>query len=312
MCFNKNSFRIKYKLYKSILILLTGFTYSCNSCNSCNDKNSKALVIEESKSVQMPDSIDFYTLLTSHMTDTIRLDNFLDKITHQEKVKVLSKLTTKWDESKKSYVYFDSTYIFQLSIVNSMYSREGKSNSIFIDRDIKISFKDYNITCYQDSIYHCENYGFNIDNSLNEPKIIEVCGKRFLYADISYNCNGIGCGCFISFIYDLETHKPTFVENYRIPYKGFYISDFNNDNNPDLLVISSTFAQKMKGFEFDEFELRLTPFSYNAGRFKPHFDNQYERTYGYELYSFTNAFHQSYYDNLIYSITKYNWFREMK
>jgi len=244
------------------------------------------------------------------MSDTVTLDRFLDKITHQEKVTVLSKLTATWDNEKKLYTYSDSNYIFQLRYVSSMNSDEQEPNSIFTDRDTKISFKDFDITCYHDTGYRCEDYGFNLDNSLNDPKIIEVCGKRFLYADISYKCNGIGCGCFLTFIYDIETHKPTFIENYRIPYKGFFISDFDNDNSPDLLVISRSLEQKMKGFDFDEFQLRLTSFSYKNGVFKPHFDGQYQRIFGYELYSFTNDYHHSYHDNLIYSITKDNWFRQ--
>jgi hypothetical protein len=244
------------------------------------------------------------------MTDTVTLDRFLDKITHQKKVKVLAKLNSTWDNVKKIYTYSDSNYVFQLIHVSSMNSDNQESNSIFTDGETKISFKDYDITCYHDTVYRCEDYGFNLDNTLEEPKIIEVCGKLFLYADISYMCNGIGCGCFLTFIYDLETHKPTFIENYRIPYKGFFISDFDNDNSPDLLVITRTLEQKMKGFDFEEFQLRLTPFSYRNGVFKPHFDEQYQRIYGYELYSFTNVYHHSYHDNLIYSITKDNWFRQ--
>lgn len=286
---------------------MTGLIYSCYSNN---DKTDKKITLNDTTIVQKTDSTNIYTLLTSHMTDTVTLEILLDKITHQEKVKVLSKLNTTWDNEKELYTYSDSNYVFQLRYESSMNSDEQEPNSIFIDRDTKISFKDYYITCYQDSLYSCEDYGFNSDNSLNEPKIIEVCGKRFLYADISYWCNGIGCGCFLTFIYDLETHKPTFIENYRIPYNGFFISDFDNDNSPDLLVISKSLEHKMKGFDFDEFQLRLTPFSYRNGVFKAHVDGQYQRIYGYELYSFTNVYHHSYHDNLIYSITEDNWFRQ--
>ncbi len=295
------------KNYYKFIFILTVFVHSCNSNKNKIDE-TKAL--QATTNIQKTDSIDIYTLLTSHMTDTITLGSFLGKITHQEKVKVLARLNTTWDEKSKIYIYSDSNYLFKLRYSSDMNSDKQKSNSIFIDGRTSISFKNYNITCYKDTVFRCENYGFNLDNTLQEPKIIEVCGKRFLYSDVSYWCNGIGCGCFLTFIYDLETHKPTFIENYRIPYKGFFISDFNNDNSPDLLVISSTLERKMKGFDFDEFELRLTPFSYNKGVIKPHFDGQYQRTYGYELYSLTNVYHHSYHDNLIYSITSDNWFRQ--
>jgi len=184
--------------YKYIFILLTGLTYSCNSNNYRTDKT---VTLNDTTIVQKTDNKDIYTLLTSHMSDTVTLDRFLDKITHQEKVTVLSKLTATWDNEKKLYTYSDSNYIFQLRHTSSMNSDEQEPNSIFTDRDTKISFKDFDITCYHDTGYRCEDYGFNLDNSLNDPKIIEVCGKRFLYADISYKCNGIGCGCFLTFIY---------------------------------------------------------------------------------------------------------------
>jgi hypothetical protein len=293
--------------YKFIFISVTVLAYSCNSNI---DKPDNAVAVKNTTGVQKTDTTDIHTLLTSHMTDTAILSSFLDKITHQEKVKVLARLNTTWDDKDKIYTYSDSNYMFKLRYSSAMLGDKQKPNSIFIDGDNKISFKNYNITCFHDTIFRCEDYGFNLDNTLDSPKIIEVCGKRFLYADVSYWCNGIGCGCFLTFIYDLETHKPTFIENYRIRYKGFFISDFNNDNSPDLLVISRTLEQKMKGFDFDEFELRLTPFSYSNGVFKPHFDGQYQRTYGYELYSFTNVYHHSYHDNLIYSITNDNWFRQ--
>ena len=294
--------------YKFILIFLTGLSCGRNSNN--NQANRSATVINDTNKFQKVDSIEIYALLASHMSNAVRLDSFLDKITHQEKVKPLTRLNTEWDDEKKIYVYSDSNYAFKLKVSGSMNSGKQEPNSVFIDGATKISFKDFKITCYKDTVFRCENYGYNLDNTLQEPRIIEVCGKRFLYADISYWCNGIGCGCNITFIYDLARHKPTFIENYRIPYKGFFISDFNNDNNPDLLVISRSLEQKMKGFDFDEFELRLAPFSYNNGDFKPHFDGQYQRPYCYELYSFTPSYHHSYHDNLIYSITNDNWFRQ--
>lgn len=297
---------MKYYL-KFLFILLIGLTYSCH--RNINNNSEKTAVPQDTGSIQKTDSADSYTILTSLMTDTVTLDRFLDQITHQEKVKIISKLNTSWDEEKKVEIYSDSNYFFQLKNEGYANSPNQNSNAIFIDHDYKVSFKNYNITCYHDTNYLCVDYGFNLENRLIDPKIIEVCGKRFLYADIIYWCNGIGCGCNITFIYDLETHKPTFIENYRIPYSGFYLSDFNNDNSPDLLVISSTLEQKMKGFDFDEFEIRLTPFSYNKGVFKPHFDLQYRRTYCYELYSFAEYYHHSYHNIFTYSITKDNWFR---
>jgi hypothetical protein len=289
------------------LIFLTGFTICCNPNNN---KSGSTVSFQSAKSTNKPDSTGIYNLLTSQMTDTVTLDRFLDKITHQEKVRVLAELNTTWDDKEKVFVYSGNKYIFKLRYNSVGNSGKQKPNSVFNDGDTRISFKDYHITCYHDSLFRCEDYGFNLDNILNAPKVIEVCDKQFLYADISYWCNGIGCGCFLTFIYDLQNHKPTFIENYRIPYKGFFISDFNNDNVPDLLVISSTLEHKMKGFDFDEFELRIAPFSYYNGVFEPHFDRHFQRNYCYQLYSFTDVYDHSYHSNLIYSVTINNWFRQ--
>jgi hypothetical protein len=293
--------------YRLILILPIALAFSCNLNNNVAEYKA---INNDTINLQNSDSANIYTLLTSQMSDTVILENFLNRITHQEKVKILTELKTSWDDEGKQYIYYDSNYVFKLRHDDISNSNKQTQNSIFIDSLKSISFKNYHITCYQDSAFHCENYGFNLSNTLEYPKIIEVCNKKFLYANISYWCNGIGCGCFLTFIYDLQTNKPTFIENYRIPYKGFFLSDFNNDNSPDLLVISSTFERKMKGFDFDEFDLRLTPFVYDSGVFKPNFDNQYQRTYGFELYSFTSMYHHSQHINLVYSITTDNWFRQ--
>lgn len=144
---------------------------------------------------------------------------------------------------------------------------------------------------------------------MHHPKIIEVCGKRFLYSEISNQCNGIGCGCFITFIYDLETYNPTFIENYRILFDGFYVSVFINDNNPDLLVISQTITNEMKGSDLEEFQVKLIAYQYDNGAFKMNIHPQCLIPYCYNLYGFTSDFYHSYYDNLIYSIPADKWFR---
>jgi len=155
--------------------------------------------------------------------------------------------------------------------------------------------------------FECVHYGFNDNNSFRKPKIIEISGHHFLYSDVSYRCNGIGCGCFITFIYDLERKKATFVENYRMPFDGFYLSDFDNDDNPDLLVISQTEEQEMKGFDFEEFEIKLRWYYYDNGNFKPKFNNRFQRPYSYKLYSFIPFYNHSYHTDRLYSITEDNW-----
>lgn len=249
---------------------------------------------------------EFVDELISHFTNKVELDTLLRNITHQEKVKVLAELHEQWDDKKKCYKYFDSIYDFKLKIIRNPNSTTLETNTIFFDGQTQISFKDYHPICLNDKTFCCENYGFNVSNSLDKPKIIEVCGKRFLYSNIMYWCNGIGCGCNITFIYDLETHWPVFVENYRIPFDGFLLSDFDYDNMPDLLVIGQTGESKMKGFDLEEFEIKLAPYSYDKGRFKIKWDYLYQRPYCYELYSITTDYH---YSKHTYTITKDNWLR---
>jgi hypothetical protein len=122
-------------------------------------------------------------------------------------------------------------------------------------------------------------------------------------------CNGVGCGCNITFIYDLETHKPVFLENFRVSYEGFFISDFDNDNIPDLLVIGQSEVNKMKGFDLDEFEIKLVPYTFDKGRFKEKWDNRYQRTYCYELYGVNPYYYQCEQIYRTYSITKDDWLR---
>ncbi len=290
------------KLY--FLLFIAGFYLT-----SCHE-NKPAEIPKEKPKLLIKDTLQGFDLtneLISHFNNSIQLDTLLTQITNQELVKVVAELTESWDDNKKIYSYSDSNYDFKLKVIGSINS--GNTNTIFFDGKRKISFKDYHPICLKEGKYSCENYGFNYDNTLDKPKIIEVCGKRFFYSNVIYHCNGIGCGCNITFIYDLETHNPFFLENYRLPFDGFFISDFDYDNNPDILVISQTGESKMKGFDVEEFEVKLTPYSYSNKTFKAKWDNRFQRQFCYELYSVTSDYHHSYHTEGIYSITKDNWLR---
>lgn len=252
-------------------------------------------------------NFDLAKELVSHFKNKVQLDTLLTKITHQEKVKVLAELTEKWDDEKQIYYYSDSSYNFKLKVIDQQ--NFTNSNTIFFDGKKQINFKDYSPICFKEKRFHCENYGFNSNNTLDKPKVIEVCSRRFLYSNLTYWCNGIGCGCNIIFIYDLDSHTAVFLENYRLPFDGYFISDFNNDNIPDLLVISQSEKNEMKGFKLEEFEVKLTVYSYDNNTFKVKWDNLYQRPFCYELYSVTESYHHSYHTHRTYAVTKDNWFR---
>ena len=250
----------------------------------------------------LPNSFDVMEELTSHFENKVKLDTFINYVTKQKNVHVIASLNESWNDETQQYNYSGAGYSFQLSI-------DTNQETTFIDGKHKIRFSSYSLTCDKDPVFECEDYGFNSRNHLNESKIIEISGHRFLYADISYMCNGLGCGCVLTFIYDLETKKPTFIENYRVPSDGFYISDFDNDNNPDILVISQHQGDviQKKGLRFDEIYIKMSWFYYDKGKFKLKKNKSSKSPCSFELYSFVPDYYHIYRDGLVYSITKNNW-----
>jgi hypothetical protein len=295
--------------------LFLSFALHLTSCvNNERDKSQEPQKKDSLQKVKKLDSshtvidkqFDLANELTSHFANQVKLDSLLDKITHQEKVKVVAELNEEWDDENQWYKYSDSIYQFKLKI---FWNNSSRLNTVLFDGSRRISFNDYAPLCLTDKKFHCENYGFNAQNSLEKPKVIEVCGKRFLYANISFQCNGVGCGCNITFIYDLETHRPVFLENFRVSYEGFLLSDFDDDNIPDLLVFGQTEMSRMKGYDLDEFEIKLVPYTYEKGRFKEKWDYRYQQPYCYELYGVIPYYYQCGRIHRIYAITKDNWLR---
>lgn len=273
------------------------------SCKNTVSKPQQVLKNEDSTLVKKDSGLAHFEIMDeiqSHMQNKVALDTLMTSITNQKNVNLITELKEDWNDTTKSYIYAADNYRFELRV-----NKEDQS-AIFKDGSTSIKFKDHRPICPQDPVFECPDYGFNTDNSLKDPRIIEVAGHHFLYSDVSYWCNGIGCGFFITFIYDLQRKKATFLEIYRIPFDGFYVSDFDNDNNPDLLVISKSQQRQMQGFNFEEFDVRLSWYYYDNGTFKIKMNNLFPRPYCYELYSFTPFYHHSYHTG-VYSITKDNW-----
>jgi hypothetical protein len=245
--------------------------------------------------------------IISHFKNKIFIDSLLISITHQERVKLISELKEEWNEAKGYYQYSDSQYHFVLRKVedsNACWER----NAILVDGKTQIDFKDHHPICLNDTVYYCEDYGFNCDNSLINPKVIEVCGKRYLYSDILYWCNGIGCGCNITLIYDLGSHRAVFLETYRMEFDGYLLSDFDGDNQPDLLVIGQTQGQQMKGLDLEEFQVKLLAYDFNDGLPKEKRPLGYQGPYAFELYTVIERWTHMDHAHRNYSILKENWF----
>ena len=229
-----------------LLFLLLFLIISCKQ-NSIQKGKKETIPIE---SAQKSDDDEWavqrrqYDSLIAQIPNRVLLDTLLEKLTRQQNVKVIS----------------DAGDSFKIKIANN-------GNTVFYDGKKKIAFRDYKVTCYDDKKYICNDFGFNSYNNLDSPKIIEVCGKKFLYADVEFPCNGMGCGNRLTMIYDLKEKKPTFTGNFRLPFDKFLLSDFNDDGVPDLLVTATTRSYKIIRDDIPEFQMKLLVYTYRKGQF---------------------------------------------
>ena len=253
-------------------------------------------ILSESDADRLKQQMQFDTIV-SKLSNPVQLDTFLENITCQQRVKVLVELSEK--QNGNIYTYSGGGYIFKLKLkldkhIDIFPADENAENTVFYDGKTKIVFRNYKVTCYGGYNYFCSDYGFNSYNRFNNPKIIEVCGKKFLYSDVGFPCNGIGCGTQLTMIYDLKEKKPTFVSSFRLYFDGFLLSDFNGDNVPDLLVVAQSEEQDIKGKDLREFWIKLLAYRYDNGVFKS------SRNF-YDLYAIQP-------DQMICSVEKDRWF----
>lgn len=250
---------------------------------------------------------DLGTELRSHLKNQVTLDSLLNQITHQENVTVIDKLRSNANEESWFSELDSSVYRITIEESNPSIWIGSETNSVFWDGTKKMNLNDYKVTCLADPKFRCESYGYNWGNYLQRPVIIKVGEHRFLYSNLGFKCNGIGCGCVLTLIYDLQYSTLTFLWNFRIPYSGFFLSDFNNDQNPDLLVIGGTENLKMRGLDLEEKELRLTSFTYQEGQFYPPLSNINAPVIGIDLYSFGVGLNHQNLTEIPFSIIRDNW-----
>ena len=290
---------------KRNLLILPFIAFIITACkNSVSKQKDPPEKVDSNLTMKdtLPNPFDVMEELTAQFENKVQLDTFINYITNQNNLKFVARLYESSIDNPRKVTYTGGGYSFELEV-------DTNQRTTFRDGKTIIKFSDHYITCDPDTIFECEDYGFKTNNSLNQPKIIEVAGHRFLYSDVYYWCNGVGCGCNLTFIYDLETKKATFLENYRVPYEGSYISDFDNDAVPDLLVISKHVGETIqkKGLRFDEFRVKLSWFYYDNGKFRLKKETTSKRSKSIELYSFVPDYNQTNHHSSVYSITKDNW-----
>ena len=219
--------------------------------------------------------------LIDTLKNQIDIQNFLDSLTNQDEIKIIDSLTEKWDDKQNCYLYDGNNYHFKSTFQDKKINGEILVNSIFHDGEHKIDFSKHEILGENDSLFEIEKYGFQNQNSLQNVKIIQIGQFKFLYADISFWCNGIGCNCKINMIYDLKTHHAFFIENYHFPYDHYFISDFDKDQIPDLLVISKN--KNFKKFGQSGTEFKANWYTYENEKFKLTRDSKLS-PYFYQFY----------------------------
>ncbi len=285
--------------YYLIFIFIISFSFT-----SCREKNTPLQEVKKSVKLKIVNEKSIIERINDTLTKKIDLNSFIDSITNQKNVKVIEKLNEVWNEKNKLYEYNGNKFNFKLSIEGV--EKGLNTNSVFIDGKNRFSFKNYKVLGYKDEKFESENFGFNNQNSLENSKIIEIANKKFLYSDISFICNGIGCGCQLNFIYDIELRKPFFIDNYRFPFDKFYLSDFNNDKVIDLIIISRGIERISKELRVEQNRFRVSWFEYKNGTFIERKNNKKEKTY-FEFISYTQSFNHGEAENCQYSILKENW-----
>lgn len=236
----------------------------------------------------------------------IRLDTLLERLTNQQNVEVLAWFKTEYDDfhSRTVYKYSNSEYKFELKIkepITEFPENIDDENVVFSDGTKKIDFRDYQITCTDAENQDKEDLSINnLYYTLGNPQIIQVCQRKFLYADLNFMCNGTGCGMQRIMIYDLKEKKPTFLHNYRLPFNKFLVSDFNGDGTPDLLVVQQS-KELIDGTHIPEFHTKLSVFIYDKGVF------MHDKRIYMDLYGIGDEFASR---GTIYTIIKNNWFKD--
>lgn len=282
---------------KYILIFLCFF-----SLTSCIEKKSPNKIIERKKVIVEKELVD---IINDTLSKKIKLNTFIDSITEQKNVIIIDELKEVINQKENYQTYKGNKYEFKF--VTERNKDNEINNSIFIDGKNKFSFNNYKVLVFNDEKFESEDFGFNYQNlGLESPKVIEIANKKFLYSGIAFSCNGIGCGCQLNLIYDIEQKKLFFIDNYRFPFYKYFISDFNNDKVVDLIIVSRGKERNLKGTDVEQNTFRITWFEYKKNKFIERINNSKENSY-FEFISYTKSFNHGEAESCNYSILKENW-----
>lgn len=243
--------------------------------------------------------------LSKYLKDTVRLEYLLDGILIPERMKTICKLNT-IDKGNGWYIYKNGKYNFSLHVTGDDSFNETINNSVFYDGKFKIEFKGKKIL--RSDPNSTENYGINQLTRLVDPRIVQVGTETFLFSPLTFNCNGIGCGILTYFIYHLQTHKASFINDSHYYISSPLLGDFNLDNIPDILVIEEETIPEIKPFNVSGFQVRLLYFEFDKGSFQPKTDPVNHSPVSYTLTGLGNSEHEGKYRYPV-SVTEDKWHR---
>lgn len=247
---------------------------------------------------EFEERIERERVLSNLLVNAVDVDSFIKTIVPQQKV-----LTLSVESSSNS----DTTWLVKpngdrLFVSQYLLETDGKdrASTVVSVSGREFNFDDFSVTCYNDTI-HC-GYAYNWLSSINNIRLIEVCGKQFLYALVDNNCNGNGCLVQTYMVYDIQTNTPTFIQSYNLEFDGYLLSDFNADGNPDLLLVEDANSNYNAAFGVYDFTAILTAYTYSRGKFVP-------LAYRDNKPAFITLYGIGEYDRRYASVTETNWFK---
>ncbi|MBS1625826.1 MAG: hypothetical protein JST83_17520 [Bacteroidetes bacterium] len=128
---------VKIFSLKTICLFCISSLIAFTACHRDNHRSEPVTVTITADTIThdtdpLMDQLSKAEALTKLLDHKVLLDTLLDAITHQDRVKLISRLSDGWDEKEQKYTYQDSTYLFKLewyrdpAIINLFYTIEAR------------------------------------------------------------------------------------------------------------------------------------------------------------------------------------------